>query len=97
MHTIAITRARHDPATREYLARKEADGKTRKGALRCLKRYLARRFWQLLTEPPVPAAEQAVSAEQPAEPPTPEPIAIPEHPLSRSRDRPHHHRVAPDA
>jgi transposase len=80
LHTIAITRARHDPATREYLAGKEADGKTRKGALRCLKRYLARRFWQLLTEPPLPAAEQAASAEQPAEPPTPEPIAIPEHP-----------------
>ena len=80
LHTIAITRARHDPATREYLAGKEADGKTRKGALRCLKRYLARRFWQLLTEPPLPAAEQAASAEQPAEAPTPEPIAIPEHP-----------------
>ena len=44
LHTIAITRAQHDPATKEYLARKEAEGKTKKGALRCLKRYLARRF-----------------------------------------------------
>ena len=41
LHTIAITRAQRDPATKEYLARKEADGKTKKGALRCLKRYLA--------------------------------------------------------
>ena len=40
---IAITRARHDPAIKEYLARKEAEGKTKKGALRCLKRHLARR------------------------------------------------------
>jgi len=27
---IAITRARHDPATKEYLARKEAEGKPKR-------------------------------------------------------------------
>jgi transposase len=48
LHIIAITRARHDPATRAYLARKRAEGKTKKGALRCLKRHLARRFHRLL-------------------------------------------------
>jgi transposase len=37
LHIIAITRARHDPATRAYLARKQAEGKTKKGALRRLK------------------------------------------------------------
>jgi len=52
LHTIAITRAQHDPATRAYLARKRAEGKTTKGALRCLKRHLARRFHHLLAEPP---------------------------------------------
>lgn len=31
LHVIAITRARHDPATQAYLARKEAEGKTKKG------------------------------------------------------------------
>ena len=72
LHTIAITRAHHDPVTREYLARKRAEGKTNKGALRCLKRHLARRFWRLLTEPPL--AKQA-RLEQPAEP-----AAIPERP-----------------
>src|SRR5919106_2018994 len=51
LHVIAITRARHDPATKEYLARKEAEGKTTKGALRCLKRALARRFHYLLSLP----------------------------------------------
>ena len=51
LHIIAITRARHDPATRAYLARKEAEGKGKKGALRCLKRYLARRFHHLLSLP----------------------------------------------
>ncbi|MGZ6693870.1 MAG: hypothetical protein ACXVHQ_41630, partial [Solirubrobacteraceae bacterium] len=48
----AITRAHHDPATKEYLARKEREGKTKKGALRCLKRYLARRFHRILSLPP---------------------------------------------
>src|ERR687892_764017 len=50
-HIIAITRARHDPATQAYLARKEAEGKGKKGALRCLKRHLARRFHHLLSLP----------------------------------------------
>ena len=61
LHTIAITRAQHDPATREYLARKRADGKTDKGALRCLKRYLARRFYRLLSEPPLAAGQPGAS------------------------------------
>jgi transposase len=51
LHLIAITRARYDPATKAYLARKEAEGKTKKGALRCLKRHLARRFHYLLSLP----------------------------------------------
>jgi transposase len=51
LHIIAITRASHDPATKAYLERKEAEGKTPKGALRCLKRHLARRFHHLLSLP----------------------------------------------
>ncbi|HEU4729258.1 MAG TPA: IS110 family transposase [Kofleriaceae bacterium] len=80
LHTIAITRASHDPATREYLERKRAEGKTNKGALRCLKRYLARRFWRLLAEPPL-GTGQAAAGQQPLEP---EPIAaITERPAPR--------------
>jgi transposase len=52
LHIIAITRAQRDPATKVYLERKEAEGKTTKGALRSLKRHLARRFYHLLAEPP---------------------------------------------
>jgi transposase len=54
LHIIAITRAQHDAKTREYLARKRAEGKTTKGALRCLKRHLARRFHHLLALPANP-------------------------------------------
>ena len=59
LHIIAITRAQRDPATKEYLARKEAEGKTKKGALRSLKRHLARRFYHLLAEPPADQQQAA--------------------------------------
>jgi transposase len=68
LHIIALTRAQCDPATKEYLARKETEGKTSKGALRCLKRHLARHFHQLLAELPAdqhqlkPTAEQLATA-----------------------------------
>jgi transposase len=58
LHIIAITRASHDADTKAYLARKEAEGKTTKGALRCLKRALARRFYHLLAEPSMRAQSQ---------------------------------------
>ena len=70
LHIIAITRARHDPATRAYLARKETEGKGKKGALRCLKRHLARRFHHLLSLPAeTPSAIQAPAVAIHAAPP----------------------------
>lgn len=51
LHMIAITRARCDPATRSYLERKMAEGKSRKEAVRCLKRHLARRIHRLMLTP----------------------------------------------
>ena len=48
LHVIALSRARTDPATRAYLDRKVSEGKTKREAIRCLKRHLARRFWKLL-------------------------------------------------
>lgn len=50
LHVIAITRGRLDPETRAYLQRKEAEGKTRMEAMRCLKRHLARRYYRLLSD-----------------------------------------------
>jgi transposase len=50
LHRIAVTQGRvHKPA-REFLARKQAEGKSRMEALRCLKRHLARRVWRLLID-----------------------------------------------
>ena len=53
LHVMAITRARIDPQTRAYLERKQAEGKTKREALRCLKRHLARHVHRLLSMPPV--------------------------------------------
>lgn len=48
---IALSRLRWDPRTRAYLARRIAEGKTRREAIRCLKRYIAREIYQIITEP----------------------------------------------
>jgi transposase len=48
LHIIALSRARTDPATRAYLDRRHSEGKTKREAIRCLKRHLARRIWRLL-------------------------------------------------
>lgn len=70
LHVIAITRARVDPPTRAYLERKEAEGKTKKGALRCLKRHLARRFYHLLKCPAESRpAEKPPAVQTPPHPP----------------------------
>jgi transposase len=56
LHRLAINKANWDADTAAYLARKQAEGKSRKEALRCLKRYLARRVWRLLRSAPAPNA-----------------------------------------
>ena len=47
-HVIALAQAAHHPPAQAYLARKRAEGKTRREALRCLKRRLVRPVFNLL-------------------------------------------------
>jgi len=49
--TIAMTRLRSDETTKAYMVRRTAEGKTRREIVRCLKRYIAREMFQLLTNP----------------------------------------------
>jgi transposase len=49
--TIAMTRLRSDETTKAYMVRRTAEGKTRREVVRCLKRYIAREMFQLLTNP----------------------------------------------
>ena len=49
---ITMVRLRIDPRTIEYAQRRQAEGKTRREIIRCLKRYIAREIYHLLTNPP---------------------------------------------
>jgi transposase len=51
-HTIVLCRIRWDPATRAYIARRTAQGKTPREIKRCLKRYVARELFRLLEHGP---------------------------------------------
>jgi transposase len=50
LHTIVLHRRQHDPATRDYIAKRTAEGKSRRDATRLLKRYLARHLYRLLEQ-----------------------------------------------
>ena len=45
---IAMVRLRHDQPTRDYLAKRQAEGKIKSEAIRCLKRYIAREVYNSL-------------------------------------------------
>ena len=68
LHRLAVTEPAWTLDTAAYLARKQADGKSRREALRCLKRHLARRVFRLLQPPPT---------EQPPHPSTRPPTISP--------------------
>jgi transposase len=55
LHLILVTRKRTHPPTRAYIERRIQEGKTRREANRCLKRYLGRSLYRLLEHPPMPA------------------------------------------
>ncbi len=48
LHRIAVTQGRVDERAKAYLAKKQAEGRSRMESLRSLKRHLARRVWQAL-------------------------------------------------
>src|SRR6266542_236117 len=50
LHTVGLHRRLHDPTTRDYIARRIAEGKSRRDATRLLKRYLARHLYRLLQQ-----------------------------------------------
>lgn len=50
LHSIALTQAWHHPPAKAYIARKRAEGKSWREAMRCLKRQLVRPVFRLLLE-----------------------------------------------
>jgi transposase len=48
LHTVVQVRIQNQPATRDYVARRTAEGKTGREIKRCLARYVARDLYRLL-------------------------------------------------
>jgi hypothetical protein len=45
---VAVCRMSRDERTRTYVAKRTAEGKTKKEIIRCLKRYIAREVYRIL-------------------------------------------------
>ena len=52
LHTVVLHRRQHDPATKDYIARRTAEGKSRREAIRSLKRILVRVVFNTLKASP---------------------------------------------
>ena len=51
LHVILVVRMRRHGLTRDYFARRMAEGKTKNEIMRCVKRYIAREIYHVLHEP----------------------------------------------
>jgi transposase len=49
LYVIAVCRMGRDERTRAYVAKRTAEGKSKKEIIRCLKRYIAREVYQILS------------------------------------------------
>jgi transposase len=64
IHIIALGRVAWDPETHVYIQRRLSEGKSKREAIRCLKRHIARQIWHLLYNP------QPLAPVMPQPPPT---------------------------
>jgi transposase len=55
LHVILVVRLRRHQPTRDYMARRTAEGKSKNEVMRCLKRYIAREVFHALQPPPTSA------------------------------------------
>jgi transposase len=58
VHRIAVTQMRMHPPAIDYITRKTAEGKSKREAMRCLKRHLIRTIYTTMTPAPTPDASQ---------------------------------------
>lgn len=49
LYRVVLCRLRWDPRTRDYMQRRTKEGMSKKEIIRCLKRYVARELYQLIT------------------------------------------------
>jgi hypothetical protein len=64
---IVVSRlAWHEP-TRAYMARRITEGKTKKEAMRCLKRYLARQLYRIVRRQSQPTQDNVAASRDAAD------------------------------
>ncbi|WP_246003271.1 IS110 family transposase [Nocardia tenerifensis] len=49
LYRVVLCRLRHDPRTRAYAEKRSTEGLSKKEIIRCLKRYIARELYQIIT------------------------------------------------
>jgi transposase len=68
LYMICLARMRRDPRTQAYVARRTAEGKSKREIIRCLKRYVAREVYRVLiscgarSSPTGPKVEAQIAA-----------------------------------
>lgn len=50
LYVVALNRMRRDFRTQAYVARRTAEGKSKREIIRCLKRYIAREIYRVLID-----------------------------------------------
>jgi hypothetical protein len=91
LHRIALSRLRWDTRTRNYLAHRTTEGRTLREAIRCLKCYIAREIYQIITAPPGNRAINRFTSIGASEPASALRVAAAHHDGAR---RIAHHRLA---
>jgi transposase len=54
LRTVVLVRLRYDQEPKDYMAKRIAEGKTKREVIRCLKRSVARQLWRALQPPKAP-------------------------------------------
>jgi transposase len=62
LYTIVLARLRWETRSRSYVERRIAEGKTRREAIRCLKRYVARELYTIIIRAHTMPQDQALAA-----------------------------------
>ena len=61
VHRVAVTQLRIHPPAKDYIARRISEGKTKREALRCLKRHLIRTIFNTMTTPTATPLDSALA------------------------------------
>ena len=75
---------RTDAATKEYVTRRQGEGKNRKEIIRCLKRHIAREIYRLLTNPELRPPTQPAPTRRASPSPKPPKPSEPTPPASQN-------------